>query len=811
MRFALVLAIATIAHADIRFPDDAGYVDVTQPPYNAVPNSTNDCTAAIQKALSEARKVYLPAGTYLVSDIIHWGLKEGQAKRGFIQGAGRDRTIVKLADKTPGYDQPDRPKEVFRMASRDDLTGPANAFRNSIQDLTIDCGTGNPGAIGMLFYIHNQGSVERIRVKGDGLCGIDMYRGLTGPALLKDAIIEGFEYGIRAGGSVRQITLSEIKLKGQRRYGIYNDCNVLSMEEVTSANSVPAIHNRAAWGFISLVGGKLTGGDAKATAIENINGWLFVRDIEVAGYGNAITSKGQTIAGPRVAEFASAATVRLTPSADKSLRLPIEKTPIPAYEAPEQWVNVTKFGPPGNATFPDHNQRPRPIQDWSIPLQKAIDAGARTIYFPPETKDRQYCFASNVAITGRVERITFMDNQPLWKNNAVLRIGDGQAPVVIIERFQGDYGSTPDQWLIDTTRTVVFKNCIPGDILSTDKPGKVFLEDVCTGKFWMKGKQAFARQHNPEPRDTHTSIENGSLWVMGMKTEQPGLILQARNAKLEVLGGMVYENGSPKDTPMCDFTDSEVSLTLASCNHNGFDYKTVISETKAGQTVELAKDECWGRDGWGMALPLYRCGGEGKETYRPDTKTGAIIADVKILSDFKEGEKLPPPQRPADTKDREAVYAYRRAVRAYNGQFRRDYGTRFDIGRNLVEGEMLRTDRQLLITELPKFLVGADYLRYHVDMGKSKDLPADKPSVSFTITKDADVYLVLPDFQTVYPEGWERLPEKLGWIYSYNSPPKDTAWATITEKFSPLVKKRVKAGERVELKVWPTLVAAQPL
>ena len=382
LSFLACVVVCPLFAADIHFPDDAGYVDVTKPPYNAVADGKTDCTAAIQTALLEARRVYLPAGTYLVSDIIHWGLKEGDAKRRMLQGADRDKVIIKLKDNCPGYDQTARPKEVLRMASRGDLEGPANAFRSAIYNLTIDTGKGNPAAVGVLFYVHNQGSMEHVRIIGDGLVGVDMYRGLTGPALLKDITVEGFEYGMRAGGTVRQMTLDDIHLKGQRRYGIYNDNNILSIEDLTSDNSVPAVHNRAAWGFVSLVDAKLTGGASGNAAIENINGEIFVRNLKTAGYSTAIISRDQKVTGPDVAEFTSRDPVRLLPATDRTLNLPKEETPDIPYESPDKWVNVQKFGGKP-ATFTSGRGDERPYMDFSDALQAAIDSGATTIYLPP--------------------------------------------------------------------------------------------------------------------------------------------------------------------------------------------------------------------------------------------------------------------------------------------------------------------------------------------------------------------------------------------------------------------------------------------
>jgi len=58
---------------EMRFPADAGYFDVTRPPYNVVNDGKTDCTATLEKTIQEKKKVCLPNGTYLVSDVLPGG------------------------------------------------------------------------------------------------------------------------------------------------------------------------------------------------------------------------------------------------------------------------------------------------------------------------------------------------------------------------------------------------------------------------------------------------------------------------------------------------------------------------------------------------------------------------------------------------------------------------------------------------------------------------------------------------------------------------------------------------------------------
>ena len=81
----LVVWLAAASAEDIRFPADAGVIDVTRPPYRASGDGRTDDTTAIQQALydypAKNRIIYLPNGTYLVSDTLRWGPKDARSGR----------------------------------------------------------------------------------------------------------------------------------------------------------------------------------------------------------------------------------------------------------------------------------------------------------------------------------------------------------------------------------------------------------------------------------------------------------------------------------------------------------------------------------------------------------------------------------------------------------------------------------------------------------------------------------------------------------------------------------------------------------
>ena len=88
---ALLLIAATTSRAeDIVFPKDAGILNVKD--FGAKGDGLKDDTAAIQKALDKdtggGRIVYLPAGTYRVSDGLKWPQGKGDHPPGPIPRKG---------------------------------------------------------------------------------------------------------------------------------------------------------------------------------------------------------------------------------------------------------------------------------------------------------------------------------------------------------------------------------------------------------------------------------------------------------------------------------------------------------------------------------------------------------------------------------------------------------------------------------------------------------------------------------------------------------------------------------------------------
>jgi len=547
---------------------------------------TDDTAALLAMFKQGGRKmsvVFIPAGTYLVSSHLSF-----ECFWTYVQGAGRDKTIIKLKDNSPGYQDPKSP--LWVMASLDDkapckcwvdkASGCNMAFDVQFSDFTIDTGKGNPGAIGLHYICNNTGGIKNVSVRsgdGAGVVGIDMRHPWPGPCLIKNVTISGFDHGLWIKHDTYHDTFENITVENQKVAGILNQNHPISMRRLVSRNRVPAIINEKGNGQIVLIDADLRGGAADTCAIRN-HGSLYLRNCTTSGYQAAIEEKGKALTETTVKEWYSQEWATLSESPKRSLGLAIKDTPELPYEPLDQWMSVGAYAELATAG------------DWGPAIQAAIDSGKSTIYFPRLAKGG-YAIKSQVIVRGaaRVLQGCGAHIKPDGKalaGKAAFRIEAGRPDTVFFEKFTWENGKGLDH-IEHAARVLVMQQCRWQKIRNDAGCGDLFVDCFGgTGTFDVPQK-VYIRALNMEANGgAKMTNKAGEIWVLGLKCEGDATnIHNLVGGKIEVLGGLIYPaGGNLKRVP--GFINEGGAMTVITTT--AWANKTAFQEIVGGQTRTLA-------------------------------------------------------------------------------------------------------------------------------------------------------------------------------------------------------------------------------
>lgn len=590
------------------FPTDPAVVDVKRD-FGGVGNGVADDTAALQRGLESSwgsggstKILYIPNGTYRVTQT----LVVKSAVGPWVYGESRDGVVIRLADGITDTNC----TAVLRTHPNEKGKTSADWFMRNFHNLTIDAGN-NPGIDGIRWYGNNSSLLKNIRVTGRGQIGINAgFLDQSGPNLIQDATIEGFETGIRSAWIWGE-TLSRVTIRNCRSNGVVVSANAVGIEDLTVENTPVAIRNEVPnnWGHwggvIALVGGRFTGGSPTEPAIVN-QSVLYARDVKTSGFKMALqsSSKAGDVAGPDIREYSSHSVKKLFDSPTNSLRLPIKPEPDFPWETdPTRWICAN-----------DHGAKPGDNQDDTAAIQKAIDtaaaAGKTVVYLRGigGGDPNWYNVNGEVRVHGSVRHILALGFGRILGNKDSGRfvVSDDSAPLVKFQHLQAFGGGPVTVENRSSSRTLIVESCDlkilgtgTGDIFLTDCPSHVDLRRA--------GQKCWARQLNPEGTSDVGLVQNAGadLWVMGVKFEGAGVRFKTNTGgRTEVFGMFLYDPGNLQETdarPIFDVDNASFSVAgLREINFGGHTYTIKVREKRGEETRTLDKKNEGGWIGWSL-------------------------------------------------------------------------------------------------------------------------------------------------------------------------------------------------------------------
>ncbi len=617
-RFVLLLMLCVSARAEnIVFPTSpVSPVINVKTAFGAVGDGVADDTVAIQNAITtyagaHGRVLYFPNGTYLVSSTLSFGSVATTAKGLTLQGQSQAGVVIKLKDSAAGFTDTANPSAV--LTTYDGAASDNQAFGNNIFNLTIDTGSGNPGAIGLSYLTNNYGSVRDLTIRSSdvnliGQTGLLMGKAWPGPGMIRNVTVVGFNYGIALYNAEYSMTFERIALGGQKTAGILNSGNIISLHQLTSVNTVPALISNSAGSLSVILAADCTGGASNRSAFEITSGKCLLRNITTGGYQSAVKNGASVVSGANQTEYVNNAVLSLFASPAATLGLQIEDTPDVAWDDVSKWASVTSYG----AVADDNG-------DDTAAIQAAIDnsAGKTTLYFPRG----KYFVSGTIHIRNGIKRIygagslirftnaLYAQSVPLFQFDA------NSAPVVVFELFATDYPTA-------TANFTFFKhNCASAVVLrnlginagqaytSTAGSGPLFVEDVAGNSWQINQQSAWMRQVNPELPRGYTKLVNdgGRLWILGLKTEKDDNVIETKNGgATEVLGGLLYPAGTVDSSKIAFVNNGgSLSVSIASSSYAvGNFYTNFVQETRGASTLTLPTSSVPNRSS-GKICPLY--------------------------------------------------------------------------------------------------------------------------------------------------------------------------------------------------------------
>lgn len=551
--------------------------------FGAIGDGVTDDTNALSSAMNSNFKgiIFIPNGVYKITNSIK---KVPQGLGTFFHGQNKNGVVIKLADGAVGFGDTLNPKAMITCV--DDPNGvSADVFYYQWKNFTIDAGN-NPGAIALRFYSNNVGSLTDVIIKATNAeIGLDMaWRNQNGPNLINKVEIEGFKTGFYTDNILNSQTLSEITIKNCL-IGIKAIGQTLSIEDLVTNNVIePVITNS----ILTLINSTFIGGNGTKPAINFQGGQLFARNISANGYINMVGGQN-TVSGNYISEWTPTSTkFNFTDHKPTSLNLEVKKAPnFPLETDLTKWVSANSYGAVPNGT------------NVSVAFQQAIDAaaaaGKTTVYFEASDgpEPNWYLINDDVHIYGSVKHIIGLGYARFVSennsDNRKLIIDANAAPIVKIENMYRLGGNGFN--IVNNYSTTLIIEHMDGMRVTVSGNSETYINDFSSRiEVTNTNSKVWARQLNPEVNYIHNIlVEQGKLWVLGLKTEGSKPIIVRNGGSLEILGAHIYNTCNSPTNPLFEIINSSASFACIReiCFCGGTEYTTHVRETRGATTLNF--------------------------------------------------------------------------------------------------------------------------------------------------------------------------------------------------------------------------------